>query len=69
MKIRRALHLVDQPELDLGLSPSAEPSLRAAFQATALPRLGYTYDRALRIPAIRICLTRVAHHMAAAGAA
>jgi len=43
-------------------------TLRAVFDNSGLLRLGWTFDRALRTPAVRICLQRTAEAVARARA-
>lgn len=36
--------------------------MRAAYQRSTLPRLGYTYERAMSVPAIATCLKHMVRH-------
>lgn len=38
---------MNQPGLPLDCNPENEANLRRVFQQTALPKLGYTYERAI----------------------
>ena len=49
-----------QEALPLECSPGAEENLRRAYHASALPELNYTFERAMRDPAMRRCLRNVA---------
>lgn len=35
---------------------------RSAFQRSTLPRIGYTYERAMSVPGIAICLQHMERH-------
>jgi hypothetical protein len=35
--------------------------MRAAYQRSTLPRLGYTYERAMSLPHLAICLRHTGH--------
>lgn len=37
-------------------------TLRTAYRASTLPRLGYTYERAVSVPAIAMCLKHMVRH-------
>lgn len=36
---------------------------RTAYQRSTLPRLGYTYERAMSLPHLAICLRHMVRHM------
>lgn len=36
--------------------------MRAAYNRSTLPRLGYTYERAMSVPGIAICLKHMERH-------
>lgn len=49
-----------QQRLPLGDGEPADSALLSAFKDSGLPLLGYTYQRAIRIPHIRLALIRTA---------
>ena len=51
---------MNQNELPLPCNPGSEENLRRAYQASALPGLNYSFERAMRDPAMRRCLRNVA---------
>ena len=48
-----------QNDLPLDCSPYNETSMRAAYNASALPELGYPFERAMRDDAMKRCLANV----------
>ena len=51
---------MNQNELPLPCNPGSEDNLRRAYEASALPGLNYTFERAMRDPAMKRCLYNVA---------
>ena len=51
---------MNQNELPLECNPGSEENLRRAYEASALPGLNYTFERAMRDPAMKRCLYNVA---------
>ena len=54
---------MNQNELPLPCNPGSEANLRRAYEASALPGLNYTFERAMRDPAMKRCLRNVAEAM------
>lgn len=67
--IRHSPFAIEQPELPLGLPPSAAPSLREAYSLTRLAEFGITFDHALTVPHLLLPLTRTAEAIARARSA
>ena len=49
-----------QEALPLECNPGSEENLRRAYHASALPGLNYSFERAMRNPAMKRCLYNVA---------
>jgi len=69
MNLNPQSSILNPAQVPLPLEDQARAdTLRAVFENSGLLRHGWTFDRAMRTPAVRICLERTAQSVARARA-